>query len=263
MFAGGKSSRSVMEVEVAPSPNLRGPQFSRVLYESTLPEDSAKFTPVVTVAAKDPEEAGPVKYAFAGDDKVEEDLFEIEETTGTIRVMKSLDRETSDRHVLRVVATDTGGMSSTATVHVSVSDVNDQTPAFVGAPYSFRVKEGDADAVVGAVTAKDADVGSNAVVSYAVNDDKFSVDADSGEIRTKAELDFEQQAVHYVVVTATDGVGSSTATVTVLVQDAPDEDPMFLVGSYEATVPEDAVTGTEVVRVEAFDQDSEPSITYR
>ena len=95
-----------MEVRVAPSPNLRGPQFSRLLYEATLPEDAPKFTPVVTVVAKDPEEAGPVKYSFTGDEvdvedsdyeeaSVEEnsiELFEIEETTGTVRVMKELDR---------------------------------------------------------------------------------------------------------------------------------------------------------------------------
>ena len=93
-----------MEVRVAPSPNLRGPQFSRLLYEATLPEDAPKFTPVVTVVAKDPEEAGPVKYSFTEDEiddtdyeegSVEDnsiELFEIEETTGTVRVMKELDR---------------------------------------------------------------------------------------------------------------------------------------------------------------------------
>ena len=59
-----------MEVRVAPSPNLRGPQFSRLLYEATLPEDAPKFTPVVTVVAKDPEEAGPVKYSFTEDEEI-------------------------------------------------------------------------------------------------------------------------------------------------------------------------------------------------
>ena len=89
---------------MAPSPNLRGPQFSRLLYEATLPEDAPKFTPVVTVVAKDPEEAGPVKYSFTEDEIDDTDyeqgsvennsveLFEIEETTGTVRVMKELDR---------------------------------------------------------------------------------------------------------------------------------------------------------------------------
>ena len=50
------------------------------------------------VKAKDPEDAGPVKFAIVGGD--EDHLFEIEETTGTIRVMKDLDRESVEKHVL-------------------------------------------------------------------------------------------------------------------------------------------------------------------
>jgi len=69
------------------------------------------------------------------------------------------------------------------------------------------------------------------------------VDAVSGEIRTRAELDFETQPVHYLDIVATDGAGpgrrlSSTATVTVLVQDVPDEAPVFEREVYEAMVPE-------------------------
>ncbi len=50
------------------------------------------------------------------------------------------------------------------------------------------------------------------------------------------------QPVHYLVVTATDGgrpsALSSSATATVLVQDAPDEAPVFERDVYEATAPE-------------------------
>ena len=95
---GGKFSRAVMEITIGPSPNLRGPVFNQFLYEVTLPENAPKFTKVVQVKAKDPEDAGPVKFAIAQGDP--DELFEIEEATGTIRVMKELDRESTDKHVL-------------------------------------------------------------------------------------------------------------------------------------------------------------------
>ena len=54
--------------------------------------------------------------------------------------------------------------------------------------------------------------------------------------RTKSELDFERQPVHYVVVTAKDRGRDprlSTATVTVLVQDTADEVPIFNTRTYQ------------------------------
>ena len=55
-------------------------------------------------------------------------------------------------------------------------------------------------------------------------------------LRTKSELDFERQPVHYLVVTAQDRGRQprlSTATVTVLVQDTADEVPIFNTRTYQ------------------------------
>ena len=48
-----------------------------------------------------------------------------------------------------ISAKDEGMKSSTATVNIIVTDVNDQNPAFKNLPYSFRVKEGEVGAFVG------------------------------------------------------------------------------------------------------------------
>ena len=88
---------------------------------------------------------------------------------------------------------------------------------------------GEANAEVGAVEAKDDDVGDNAIVHYTVPEDSpFDIGLLDGKIQTKQELDFETQGVHYVVVTAQDKEGpetgrTATATVTILVQDTSDE----------------------------------------
>lgn len=41
-----------------------------------------------------------------------------------------------------IKAEDEGGLSSTATVNIRVSDINDKNPEFVDLPYEFSVKEG-------------------------------------------------------------------------------------------------------------------------
>lgn len=95
-----------------------------------------------------------------------------------------------------IKAEDTGGLSSTATVNVKVTDINDKNPEFTDLPYVFRVYEGEANKKVGSVHAVDADEGQNAVIYYSVPGDiPFSIDAMTGEIRTKMALDYEQQRV--------------------------------------------------------------------
>jgi hypothetical protein len=60
-------------------------------------EGAAKFSSVVTTSARDPE-GGPVTYSISGGDG--EGHFQIEESTGVVRVMEPLDREQISRYTL-------------------------------------------------------------------------------------------------------------------------------------------------------------------
>ena len=124
-----------------------------------------------------------------------------------------------------ISAKDEGMKTSTASLNIIVTDVNDQNPAFKNLPYSFRVKEGEVGAFVGRVSAEDRDVGSNADISYSLSEDvPFSIEESTGKIFTKTSLDFETRDVYKVVVTARDqGNMQTSATATVLVQDVSDE----------------------------------------
>lgn len=69
----------------------------------------------------------------------------------------------------------------------------------------------------------------------------FSIDPESGEIRTARALDFESEPTHRLLVTAKDSAPDSrfgTASVTVLVGDVQDEKPVFEKSVYEGSVPE-------------------------
>lgn len=86
-------------------------------------------------------------------------------------------------------------MSSTATVNIKITDINDKNPEFIGNPYNFTIKEG-VKTSVGFVKAVDADEGINAMVTYFIpNNLPFIIDNETGEITTETALDYEKQKV--------------------------------------------------------------------
>ncbi|XP_063882361.1 LOW QUALITY PROTEIN: cadherin-99C-like [Scylla paramamosain] len=259
---GGLYGQSILDIIVNRGPNTGGPVFTQPRYSVTITEGAEPTSAILTLSALDPEGDLAIYSLVGGNDL---NHFEIGESSGTLRIADHLDRESLDLYTLIVKAEDPDGLSNTATVTVTIADINDKNPEFVELPYSFRVNEGLKDVVVGTVKAMDEDTGIYGEVSYSVPEEAlFSIDTTTGEIKTKQALDYEKQQVHLLVVTAQDGAADprlSTATVTVLVSDMGDELPVFSQQVYEASVPEnqaDAVLTT----VNATDPDSVPAITY-
>lgn len=259
---GGKHSQTIVEVTVLPGPNTRSPVFGQSVYEVQVSEGAAINSTVTTITAVDPEN-DPVTYSIMSGNDLRQ--FSIGDRTGVLTVIRKLDREDLTRYQLLIKAEDTGGLSSTATVNIKVTDINDKNPEFTDLPYVFRIREGETNMKVGSVHAVDADEGQNAVVYYSVPDDiPFAVDAMTGEVRTKKALDYEKEHEYRFVVTAKDGAPDprlATATVTVQVIDVDDELPTFHLLSYEAQVPEN-VPDYMVIQVKADDPDTNQKITY-
>lgn len=260
--AKGLSSQGIVEISVAPGPNTRPPQFSSRDYSVPVSEGAAINSTVTTVTAKDPENE-PVTYSIVSGNDLRQ--FAIGTNTGIITVIRSLDREVLTRYQLMVKAEDPGKLSSTATVNIKVTDINDNNPKFDEDSYLFHVKEGASNELVGYVHATDSDEGANAKISYSIPLHlPFSIDNSSGMITTKNELDYEQTKEYAFVVTATDGAIDKrlgTASVTVQVQDIPDESPIFSQSLYSVHVPENT-PNYPVVKVQAEDPDTLKEITY-
>ena len=155
---------------------------------------------------------------------------------------------------LRAVAsyTDGHGPGKTAAA-VSANQVQDAPPVFpVDGNYVRSIRENTrAGTNLGApVRATDA---SNDRLTYSIPaSDYFGIDASSGQLRTRAELDHEGQEQHFVTVTATDPGGlTDSISVTITVEDV-DETPVVSgptssevaengntsVGTYTATDPD-------------------------
>ncbi|CAB1440244.1 unnamed protein product [Pleuronectes platessa] len=188
-----------------------------------------------------------------------------------------LDRERSSEYNITVTCSDEGvpSLSSSVTLTLQISDVNDNAPVFERSSYEAYIVENNTPGLsVFTVKARDADWNQNARVSYILEDSSVngvpvssyvSVSADSGVIHAVRSFDYEQIKDFHFRVKAQDGGSpplSSNVTVKILIQDQNDNPPQVLYpvqtgGSLVAEmVPRSADVGYLVTKVVAVDVDS-------
>uniref|UniRef100_A0A3B3ZJN6 Uncharacterized protein n=1 Tax=Periophthalmus magnuspinnatus TaxID=409849 RepID=A0A3B3ZJN6_9GOBI len=189
--------------------------------------------------------------------------FIINNSTGWITVCVELDRETTEFYTFGVEARDHGvpSMSSSASISITVLDVNDNVPTFTEEVYSQKINE---DAVVGTsvltVTAIDRDV--NSVVTYQISSgntrNRFAITSQSGGglITLALPLDYKQERQYVLTVTANDGTRYDTTQVYINVTDANTNAPIFPNTNYQVMLSEDKPIGTTVMNITATDEDT-------
>ncbi|GLH04568.1 Protein dachsous [Gryllus bimaculatus] len=104
-----------------------------------------------------------------GDGDSDDAVFGVFPNSGWVYLRQALDREARDRFVLTVAATDNGTPAGTATARVTVTvlDANDNDPRFSRDEYDFAVEENlPRGALVGRLTASDADLDANAALRF-------------------------------------------------------------------------------------------------
>ncbi|XP_072295780.1 protocadherin gamma-A11-like isoform X21 [Eucyclogobius newberryi] len=188
-----------------------------------------------------------------------------------------LDRERNSQYNITVTCSDEGvpSLSSSVTLTLHISDVNDNAPVFDRSSYEAYIVENNSPGLsIFTVKATDADWNQNARVSYILEDSSVngvpvssyvSVSADGGVIHAVRSFDYEQIKDFQLCVKAQDGGSpplSSNVTVKILVQDQNDNAPQVLYpvqtgGSLVAEmVPRSADVGYLVTKVVAVDVDS-------
>ena len=156
--------------------------------------------------------------------------------------------------------TDGNGGNVYTSLTVTVTDAND-APEFIGKPYSTTIDEKlDSGATVLKVSAVDQDSG--ATLNYSLsgtNNGHFSVST-NGLITTVQALNYEDVTSYSLTVSVTDGSATSTASVTLAVNNKNDE-PVFTSAPYETTVDEDNA-GAAVYTVSATDEDTSDTLSF-
>ncbi|XP_060109776.1 protocadherin-10-like [Heteronotia binoei] len=182
---------------------------------------------------------------------------------------RGLDREQQRSHRVLLTALD-GGVperSGTARVVVTVLDANDNVPVFERASYSVSLPE-DAPkgTLVVRLNATDLDEGANGEVEYSFSGhapppvrELFAVEARSGQVRLKGQLDYERASLHELYVQAKDRGPSAVAVhcrVLVHLLDVNDNAPEVTLTSVSTPVSEDAPPGTVIAVISVLDRDS-------
>uniref|UniRef100_A0A673ZUS0 Protocadherin-related 15a n=1 Tax=Salmo trutta TaxID=8032 RepID=A0A673ZUS0_SALTR len=210
-----------------------------------------------------------VGHSYALTVKAADNAPEIQRRIGLLLLGKPLDRETTDQYRLIVTASDGNpGGTSTTTVNIVVTDVNDNDPKFdLTLPRNLTVQEEKANVFVGQVTATDPDAGANGLVRYRiVNHPGLFTITENGSIFTVVPLDREVRSQYDLIVEASDGAVDprrTTSTLSVQVTDIDDNSPEFSQKTYVVNVPENSPVGTVVLRLSAVDADLFSNVTYR
>ncbi|XP_041040551.1 cadherin-12-like isoform X1 [Carcharodon carcharias] len=211
---------------------------------------------------------GSVTYTLLGQGAGS--IFTIDEITGDIHAIKSLDREEKSYYVLRAQAVDTETrrpVEPESEFIIKVQDINDNEPRFLDGPYVADVPEmSPAGSFVLQVTATDADdptYGNSARVVYSILQGQpyFSVDPKTGVIRTAlSNMDREVKEEYQVIIQAKDMGGqmgglAGTTTVNISLTDVNDNPPRFAKNIFHLRVPESTTVASLIGRIKANDAD--------
>ncbi|XP_061090092.1 protocadherin alpha-C2-like [Conger conger] len=206
----------------------------------------------------------------------ESDSFNIEIQTGSdgtkyveLVLIKALDREQQSVHNLILTAVDGGvpSRSGTASIIVRVLDTNDNAPQFDQQVYTVNMTENSPiGTLLLKLNATDLDEGSNAEIVYSFTlytsektQEMFVLNSDTGEIKVKDIIDFEEIKILEMHIQAKDKGQhplSGQCTVMVYVKDVNDNHPEITVKSLRSRVKETVPVGTVIALVGVSDRDS-------
>ncbi|XP_053501646.1 protocadherin gamma-C5-like [Ictalurus furcatus] len=219
--------------------NDNAPVFSMPVYLVYMKENTTPGSILSTVSASDLDtgENAKITYSVVGSsqDMPVSSYVYINSDNGSIFSMHSFDYEKMKVFHFQVQAKDHGSpsLSSNATVHVFIVDLNDNAPTIIypsalmrSVPHQRMPRSAKAGHLVTKVTAVDADSGHNAWISYrlaeATDASLFTVTLHTGEVRTKRSVSEQDDSSQRLLIEIKDNgepLQSTTVTVDILIED--------------------------------------------
>ena len=218
------------------------------------------------VTATDLDEEDILTYSLSGADAAS---FDIISTTGQLRTRAPLDYEKRNTYSVAVNVSDGNGGTDSIGVAINVTDVEENNdPVFVEGTATERsiAENTPAGRNIGSpVTATDEDEDILTYTLSGADAASFGIVSTTGQLRTRAPLDYEKKNTYSVAVLVSDGKGGTdTIGVAINVTDEEENnDPVFVEGSAtERSIPENTPAGRNIGSpVTATDED-EDILTY-
>ncbi|KAH1014302.1 hypothetical protein HUJ04_003158 [Dendroctonus ponderosae] len=257
--------------------NDNKPVFERPNIEVSVPENAEIGKSLDTFKATDPDQGGKSKVSYSIDRSSDRKRqFSINQS-GTVSIQRSLDREDTPRHQVKILAIDDGipPKTATATLTVIVQDINDNAPTFLK-DYRPVIPEHVAPKKVVEILATDDDDRSKSNgppfqfrldpsasdrvrASFRVEQDQKGANGDGMAIVTSLKsFDREQEKEYHIPIVIKDHGNpamTGTSTLTVIIGDNNDNKMQpgsknIFVYNYQGQAPE-----TEIGRVYVYDLD--------
>ncbi|ROT81605.1 fat protein [Penaeus vannamei] len=217
--------------------NDNPPKFMRKPYRAQVPEEAPISTNIIRISASDADEGlnGDVVYTIV--DGNEDGRFKVDETNRAADLGNPV------------------GLTATATLTVDVLDANDNAPEFTQSESEISIVETtEINTVLVQFQATDADLGVNKEVSFMIGggnmQEAFRIDTKTGTLYLERPLDFEEQSLYRLNITAADG-GSPRLTTTTTTPP-----PAFPNTAIWRRIDENIRPNSPVVTVTAEDPDS-------
>lgn len=269
--AGNPSRTSVVPVVIhIIDENDNSPEFTNNTFTFNIKENEPQDSFVGKLTATDKDIGRNAELIFSLSNSQSD--FAIDPKNGFIKTLHVFNREelvqnTGQNFItLEAIVSDNGTprLRDKVKVKVYITDVNDNPPKFLRAPYKVQISEGSSvGAQVIRLYTSDADEGLNGDVFYRIvggNDDgRFDIDEATGQITLASSLDRETNSKYILKVIAHDaGLTkqlSSSTTVSIDVLDENDNAPAFVQSNSKITVIETTPVNTELIQFHAIDAD--------
>ncbi|XP_059167286.1 cadherin-23-like isoform X3 [Physella acuta] len=268
------------------------PNFVNLPYSVQIDEDAPMGQSIQKVVAVDGDKGIPnsITYSFLSGDS---NNFNLDSTTGIITIKKPLDRDsdtmkaTGGVYAMIVLAAEVvpagqvnkGETTATTLVTITVRDVNDNAPTFSQSNYNATILENMQQGVPvsfqgNILQVSDIDQGTNShfaltlekngAVNYDFSPLPQQIYSESSvliRVNNSAVLDYEKNKIIIFQIVAremeTKEKRSSSATVTLYIEDMNDNAPLFAQANYTFSVFENTAPGTPVQNFTATDIDSD------
>ncbi|KAM9834064.1 protocadherin alpha-8-like isoform 21-T21 [Syngnathus typhle] len=268
---GGKPPRSgTLNVSIhVLDINDNRPIFSQDIYEITIAENIPIGTSIFKINGTDPDEGinGEIEYSLAKTLKKNVySVFEVEKSTGVIRVKGKVDYEENDIYKLDIEASDKGTppLTGECRVIIKIRDMNDNVPEIEVTSLSNSVPEDSKPGtLISLISVKDKDSGVNGkIISTITNGVPFELKPSYKEnvfsVVTKEFLDREEVSQYEITIKATDCGEpplSAVKSLKIQISDVNDNSPHFEQNPMEFYLTENNAAGNSIFQVSATDKD--------
>ena len=235
--------------------------------ERSIPENTPAGRNIGGPVSATDEDEDVLTYSLSGADAAS---FGIVSTTGQLRTRAPLDYEQKNTYSVAVIVSDGNGGTDSIGVAINVTDVDEtptaHAPVFIeGSATERSIPENTpAGRNIGSpVSATDEDEDVLTYTLSGVDAASFGIVSTTGQLRTRAPLDYEQKNTYSVAVIVSDGTLTDTIGVAINVTDvAENRAPVFASGSAERSIPENTPAGRNIGSpITATDADGD-TLTY-